>query len=81
VLVILAIVAQILMDQAQLPDAVAWAVRIGFVLSALLVSGGFFGGATGKEKPGGLIALLWIGAILLACSVVTLGIGLIRART
>src|ERR1700736_6123512 len=45
VLVILALVAQIFMDQASLPETLAWAVRIGFVLAALLVSGGFFGGA------------------------------------
>ena len=80
VLVILAIVAQILMDQARLPEAVGWAVRMGFVLTALLVSGGFFGGAMGKDRPGGLIALLWIGVFLLAGSAITLGIGLIAAR-
>ena len=81
VLVILAIVAQILMDQARLPETLGWAVRIGFVLAALLVSGGFFGGAMGNDNPGGLIALLWIGVVVLAASVITLGIGLIMART
>jgi hypothetical protein len=81
VLVILALVGQILVDQTRLPETVGWAVRIGFVLAALLVSGGFFGGALGKNQPGGLIALLWIGAVVLACSVITLGIGLILART
>lgn len=45
VLVILALVAQIFMDYAQLPEAIGWAVRIGFVLAPLMVSGGFFGGA------------------------------------
>jgi hypothetical protein len=81
VLVILALVAQIFMDQASLPETLGWAVRIGFVLAALLVSGGFFGGAFGKNQPGGLIALLWVGVVVLAFSVVTLGIGLIEART
>jgi len=81
VLVILAIVAQIFLDQARLPETLGWAVRIGFVLAALLVSGGFFGGALGKNQPGGLIALLWIGVVILAFSVITLGIGLIMART
>jgi hypothetical protein len=52
-----------------------------FVLAALLVSGGFFGGAVGKNQPRGLIALLWIGVVLLAASVITLGIGLIAARS
>ncbi|HXW13246.1 MAG TPA: hypothetical protein VEN79_01950 [Terriglobia bacterium] len=81
VLVILALVVQIFMDQARLPETLGWAARIGFVLAALLVSGGFFGGAFGKRQPGGLIALLWIGVVLLAFSVITLGIGLIVART
>jgi hypothetical protein len=81
VLVILALVAQIFMDYAQLPEPLGWAVRIGFVLAPLMVSGGFFGGAFGETRPGGLIALLWIGLIVLACSAITLGIGLIRART
>jgi len=81
VLVILALVAQIFLDHARLPKALGWAARIGFVLAPLLVSGGFFGGASGETQPGGLIALLWIGVVVLACSVITLGIGLIRART
>lgn len=81
VLVILALVAQIFMDQARLPETLGWAVRIGFILAALLVSGGFFGGALGKNQPGGLIALLWIGVVILAFSVISLGIGLILART
>ena len=81
VLVILALVAQIFMDQARLPETLGWAARIGFVLAALLVSGGFFGGGLGKNQPGGLIALLWIGVVLLAGSLITLGIGLIVART
>jgi len=81
VLVILALVAQIFMDQARLPETLKWAARIGFVLAPLLVSGGFFGGASGETQPGGLIGLLWIGVVVLACSVITLGIGLIRART
>jgi hypothetical protein len=81
VLVILALVAQIFMDQAKLPETLGWGARIGFMLAALLVSGGFFGGALGKDQPGGLIALLWIGVVLLAGSVITLGIGLILART
>lgn len=81
VLVILAIIAQILIDQARLPDTLGWTVRIGFVLAPLLVSGGFFGGAMGSDKPGSLIALLWIGVVVLAASVITLGVGLIAACT
>ena len=55
--------------------------RIGFVVAALLVSGGFFGGGMGKERPGALIALLWVGVVVLAARLISLGVGLIRART
>jgi len=48
--------------------------------AACTVGGGFFGAATGESRtrPGGLVALLWIGVFVLAASVNTLGIGLIR---
>jgi hypothetical protein len=41
----------------------------------LLISGGFFGGAPKKldDRPGGLIKLIPIGAVILAIS--TLGVG------
>ena len=51
VLVILALVAQIFMDQARLPETLGWAARIGFVLAALLVSGGFFGSTLERINP------------------------------
>jgi hypothetical protein len=80
VLVILSLVAQLLMDHADLPRVLEWGVRIGFPLSAILVSGGFFGAATGHQlqQPTHLIWLLYAGALLLALSVITLGIGLLR---
>ena len=82
VLVILALVSLLFTDQAKLPAAVAWAVRIGFAAAPILVSAGFFGGALGegRTRPGGLIALLWMGVFVLGGSLITLGIALIRAR-
>lgn len=79
VIVILSLVAQILVDYAGLSKGLEWVVRIGFPLSAILISGGFFGGAVGKgiSKPTRLIWLLYIGAILLLISLLILGIGLI----
>jgi hypothetical protein len=55
---------------------------MGFAAAPILISTGFFGAAIGKgaTRPGGLIALLWMGVVLLAASVITLGIGLIRSR-
>ncbi len=82
VLVILALAALILTDQAGFSAQTGWAVRIGFAAAPILVSGGFFGAAIGqgRTQPGGLIALLWTGVFVLGASVITLGIGLIRSR-
>jgi hypothetical protein len=82
VLVILALVALVFTDQAGLSAPVGLAVRIGFAVAPILVSGGFFGAAIGKggTRPGGLIGLLWIGVFVLGASLITLGIGLIRSR-
>src|SRR5215469_13033387 len=79
VLVILALVALLFTDQAGLPAPIGWPVRIGFAVAPVLISAGFFGAAMGESRtrPGGLIALLWIGVFVLAASVITLGIGLI----
>lgn len=80
VLVILSLLAQILMDHASLGDTWAMFSRIGFPLSAILISGGFFGAAAGKgvQKPGKLVALIYAGSALLAFSLVLLGLGLLR---
>jgi hypothetical protein len=83
VLVILALIALVFAEQAALSAPIGWAVRIGFAAAPVLVSGGFFGAAVGKGRtwPGGLISLLWIGVFVLGGSLITLGTGLIRARS
>jgi hypothetical protein len=82
VLVILALVSLVFADQAGLSASTGWAVRIGFAVAPILVSGGFFGaaGEHGRTRPSGLIALVWIGVFLLGGSLITLGTSLIRAR-
>src|SRR5262252_2912515 len=82
VLTILALVALVFTDQAGLSVPIGWAVRIGFAAAPVLISAGFFAAAMGegRTRPGGLISLLWIGVFVLASSVITLGIGLIRSR-
>lgn len=80
VLVILAIIAQLLVDVAAFPAGAAYLVRAGFFLPPILISAGFFLGApTEGEQPRRPIMLIYIGALLLAVSAVALGIGLLLA--
>jgi len=83
VLTILGLVALLFADHAGLSAPMGWAVRIGFAAAPVLVSAGFFGAAigTGRTQPGALIALLWIGAVMLAGSLIALGVGLLRAQS
>ncbi len=80
VLVILALIAQLLVDQTQLSNRWKWVVRGGFPVGAVLVSGGFFAAAAGagRTEPNAFIAILYIGIAVLAISLIALGLGLIR---
>lgn len=82
VLIIFSLLAQILSDHAKLGKIFEWTERLGFPSSALLISGGFFAGAIGSgvTEPTRGIALLYVGVFVLAYSLITLGIGLIRNR-
>jgi hypothetical protein len=73
--VLLAIVAQLILDSSRFNDSITWALRIGLFSAPLLISGGFFGGAPRKQgdKPGSLVKLIPLGAIILA--ITTLGVG------
>lgn len=81
VIVILSLVCQILADSAVLPSPLLWFVRIGIPLSAILISAGFFFSMLPPTatQPSGVVALIYVAAVILAASVVTLAIGLIRS--
>ena len=81
VIVILALICQLLADGATLPASLLWIVRIGVPLSAILISAGFFVSmqSPAATQPNGLISLIYLGAAVLAISVVTLGVGLLRS--
>ncbi len=81
VIVILSLICQVLADSATLPDSVIWMVRIGVPLAAILMPLGFFLSMTSPTatQPNGSVAFIYAGAIVLAISVLTLGIGLVRA--
>jgi hypothetical protein len=81
VIVILSLVCQILADAAVLPAPLLWFVRIGVPLAAILISAGFFFSVLPPtaNEAGGAVALIYVGALVLAIAVLSLGIGLLRS--
>jgi hypothetical protein len=82
VIVILSLVCQMLADAAVLPTPLLWFVRIGVPLSAILISAGFFFSVLSPNatEAGAAVFLIYIGAVILAVGVVTLGIGLLSSH-
>ena len=75
VLVLLAIVGQIVLDNSRFNESITWVLRVGLFAAPLLISGGFFGGAPRKagSSTTPLIKLIPLGAVVLALS--TIGVG------
>jgi hypothetical protein len=81
VIVLLSLICQILGDSAVLPSRLLWCVRVGVPLSAMLISAGFFFSMLppAAVHPSGALSLVYVGAIVLAASVLTLAAGLLRS--
>lgn len=81
VIVILSLICQMLADSATLPISLLWLVRTGVPLAAILISAGFFFSVLPPTvtQPNGAVSLIYLGAVVLAVSVVSLGIGLLKA--
>ena len=81
VLALLALTAQIFIENTSFSDPLRWSLRIAFPLAALLMSGGFFAAAIGKNiyKPNKWVVLILIGSGILAYGLIVLGIGLLRS--
>ncbi len=81
VLLILALLCQVLADATDQSGLLDWLSRTGVALAALMMPGGFFFSSMGRgrEKPNGLIALVFVGAAVMAAGLVSLGIGLLTA--
>jgi hypothetical protein len=79
VLVILSLVIQLYVDVSGLTGFGEWVARSAVPLAAILMPAGFFFSSMGqgRDKPNQLIWLVWIGALLLAAGVTTLGLGLL----
>jgi Ni,Fe-hydrogenase I cytochrome b subunit len=82
VIVILSLISQLLADAATLPNPLVWFVRFGVPLAAILISTGFFFSMLSPSaiRPNGAVYLIYAGALILTLSVLTLGVGLLRAR-
>jgi Ni,Fe-hydrogenase I cytochrome b subunit len=81
VIVILSLICEVLADSAALPIPLLWLVRIGVPLAAILISAGFFFSVLPPAaiQANGAVSLIYVGAVVLAVAVVSLGIGLLRA--
>jgi hypothetical protein len=81
VIVILSLVCQVLADAAVLPGGLNWFVRIGVPLAAIFISAGFFFSVLppSATQAGPAVRLIYLGAVILAASVVVLGVGLLRS--
>ena len=80
VIVLLSLICEVLADSATLPPALLWLARIGVPAAAILLPLGFFLSMVSPTatQPNGFVALIYVGAVVLAASVLTLGIGLVR---
>jgi hypothetical protein len=83
VIVLLSLICQALADAAMLPSWLLWLVRIGVPAAAILIPLGFFLSMPSPDaaQPNSLVRIIFAGAVVLALSVVTLGIGLLRSFT
>ena len=81
VLVILALVGMLYVDQANLSEGLAWIVRLLLVLPPILMPLGFFLSVASPqaEKPNALAYLIPFGGLLLSAGTLVLGIGLVAA--
>lgn len=82
VLVMLALIVQLFVDNMSFSENWKWFVRITIPVSSILVSMGFFASATGEglTAPNGLIFILYAGMIVLASGLFAAGIGMIRKK-
>ena len=81
VYLVLSLVMLRYVDEAMLSPFWKWLARTGAPIAAILIPAAFFlsVASLAATEPNGLIYLAYVGAVLLAGSVLSLGIGLIRA--
>ncbi|MCH6231852.1 hypothetical protein MK786_13965 [Microbacterium sp. CFH 31415] len=80
VLVILGLVCILLLSASGAAPGWQWA-GVGVLAGAILIPAGFFLSVLGREpeRPGRAIALLWVGVVVLAASLLVVGVAVIVA--
>jgi len=80
VLVTLGLVCLLLAEATDLTGFVRWFAQSGVLIAAILMPAGFFFSAagSGRTRPSRWVALLAVGACVLAAAVATLAVGLLR---
>jgi uncharacterized membrane protein len=80
VLLILSLVALRYVDEAVLPHAWKWVVRLALPAAAILLPIAYFLSVIPEdaEEPGAIVYLAFVGAAVLIIGLITLGIGLLR---
>lgn len=82
VLLILSLVALRYVDEARLSERARWFARLSPPTAALLLPLAFFLSVLSPDatEPNAFIVLAYAGAVVLVAGLVTLGVGLLRAR-
>lgn len=83
VLLLLSLIALRFVDEANLSSIWKWIVRIGIPSAAIFLPAAFFFSVLSPTatQPGPFINLAYVGAVVLALSLLVLGIGLLRSRS
>jgi len=82
VLLILSLVVLRYVDEARLAERTRWFVRLGIPSAAVLLPIAFFLSILSPDdtEPNAVVYLAYVGAVLLITGLLTLGVGLVRAR-
>jgi hypothetical protein len=82
VLLVLSLIALRYVDDAALAERTRWFVRLAFPTAAVMLPLAFFTSVLDPDatEPNALVNLAYLGAVLLVAAMITLGVGLIRAR-
>jgi hypothetical protein len=83
VLLLLSLIALRYVDEARLGSTWKWIVRLGIPSAAIFLPAAFFFSVLSPTatQPNAFIDLAYLGALVLAASLLVLGVGLLRSRT